>query len=199
MRYQQREPHCLRTHHPPSSNNASAEGLKKQEPVKPPPPPGSLSGFGLSSIATNCVSLVLRVGFRAGRKHKNTSNQCITTPHSRKSDSLVVVNKRFPRRPTSSGTFASWPTAYQHISLKSHSLFPPIEAWPTPRHPPSLPSTMTPQPQVQRVRPEVVLVAQVGLVVFADKVVEQGDGHDKGHIRGPVGLDEFQRLLLFVG
>ena len=32
----------------------------------------SLSGFGLSSIATNCVSVVLRFGFRAGRKHKNT-------------------------------------------------------------------------------------------------------------------------------
>ena len=32
----------------------------------------SLSGFGLSSSATNRVSVVLRFGFRAGRKHKNT-------------------------------------------------------------------------------------------------------------------------------
>ena len=32
----------------------------------------SLSGFGLSSVASNYVSVVLRFGFRAGRKHKNT-------------------------------------------------------------------------------------------------------------------------------
>ena len=41
---------------------------------------------------------------------------------------------------------------------------------------------MTPQPQVQRVRVEVVLVEQVGLVVIAHKVVEQGDGHDQRRI-----------------
>ena len=48
-----------------------------------------MSGFGLSSITTNCVFVVLTFGFRARRKHKNTKNQCITAYPSRKSGSAA--------------------------------------------------------------------------------------------------------------
>ena len=59
-------------------------------------------------------------------------------------------------------------------------------------------STMAAQAQVQRVRVEIVLVPQVGLVEFTDIVIEQGDRDDQRYIGEAIGFDHLQHLLFFI-
>ena len=59
-------------------------------------------------------------------------------------------------------------------------------------------SAMAAHPQVQGVRVEIVLFAQVGLIEFAYIVIEQSDGNDQRYIVEAIGLNHLQRLLLFI-
>jgi len=45
---------------------------------------------------------------------------------------------------------------------------------------------------------EIVLLPQIGLVVFADEMIEQGDRDDQRHIAVAVCIDDLQHLLLLV-
>ncbi len=57
---------------------------------------------------------------------------------------------------------------------------------------------MIPELQLQRMRVQVVLLFQVGLVIFSHIVVDQGDGHDQGQVAPPVMLNNIEQFLLFV-
>ena len=58
---------------------------------------------------------------------------------------------------------------------------------------------MISQFQRHRVRVQVHLLLEVGLVVFAHVMVQQGDRHDQREILFAVLVQNLQKLLLFVG
>lgn len=57
---------------------------------------------------------------------------------------------------------------------------------------------MVSQLQFQRMRPQVGLLLEVGLVVFAYIMIEQGDGHNQREVALMKIFDDFQQFLLFV-
>ena len=54
------------------------------------------------------------------------------------------------------------------------------------------------QPKVEGMRVEIVLVAEIGLIEFADEVVEQGNGNDEWNIFETISFDHLQHFLLFI-
>ena len=61
------------------------------------------------------------------------------------------------------------------------------------------PSNVVSERQFLGVRLQVVLLCQIGLIVFADIVVEQGDRHDQGQEAVAISIYKFQQLSLFGG
>ena len=57
---------------------------------------------------------------------------------------------------------------------------------------------MIPELQFQGMGVQVVLLLQIGLVIFAHVMVDQRDGHDQGQITPPVMINNIQQFLLFV-
>ena len=60
------------------------------------------------------------------------------------------------------------------------------------------PSCMIPQVQLHRVWMQIVLVFQVRLIVFADIVIDQGDGDDQRHVTLMIHVDDLKHLLFLV-
>jgi hypothetical protein len=52
--------------------------------------------------------------------------------------------------------------------------------------------------ELHRVRVQVDLLFQVGLVIFAHIVFDQSKGHDKGNIAFPVLIECLQQFVLFI-